>query len=255
MELGLSSDVSGRGGLRRPVDAISGTFQPAPPFRPGGRPWAKVTSAFTLVEVLVSLCLLAILLTALNLMVFSMAEVWGHGQQERVFAGHTRAVTRHLQEMLGSAVQSASASGSGTTALQPVKLELPNGGGEAVLLSFTLPAGDRLIHWNGEPLPDVVCSLAASPGHGLMLYWQSRVAIDYGKEPPQGMVLSPYGQSLAYDYYDEVLKAWKTTDDIQTDSSQQPLTPGRLRLRFVRDKQTIETVINLPVAVEGLPPG
>ena len=212
-------------------------------------------SAFTLIEVLVSLCLLAILLTALNMLVFSMAEVWGHGQQERIFAQHTRAVTRHLEEMLRGAVQSASASGVGATALQPVKLDLPSGGGEAVLLSFTLPAGDRLIQWSGEPLPDVACSLSASPGSGLMLYWQSRVDLNYGKEPPQSMVLSPYGASLAYDYYDEVLKAWKTVDTIQTDSSNQPQTPGRLRVRFVRDKQKIETVINLPSAVEGLPPG
>ena len=202
-----------------------------------------------------SLCLLAILLTALNLMIFSMAEVWGRGQQERVFAQHTRAVTRHLEEMLRGAVQSASASGAGPTALQPVKLQLPSGGGEAVLLSFTLPVGDRLIPWSGEPLPDVACSLAASPGNGLMLYWQSRLDLQYGKDPPQGLVLSPFGQSLAYDYYDEMLKVWKTTDEIQTDASKRPLTPGRLRLRFQREKQQIETVINLPTATEGLPPG
>jgi prepilin-type N-terminal cleavage/methylation domain-containing protein len=210
---------------------------------------------FTLIEVLISLCLLAIILTALNILVFSMAEIWGHGQQERVFAQHTRAVTRHLEEMVGNAVQTASASGAGATALQPVKLQLPNGAGEETLLSFTLPAGDRLIPWNGVPLPDVVCSIGATRGSGLMLYWQSRVDLNYGKDPPQGMVLSPYGQSLAYDYYDEVLKSWKTTDEIQTDSSNQPVTPGRIRLRFQRDKQQIETVINLPAAVEGLPPG
>jgi prepilin-type N-terminal cleavage/methylation domain-containing protein len=222
--------------------------RPAPVHGPRAR-------GFTLVEVLVSLCILAFLITALNFLVFSMAELWGHGQQQRVFAGHTRAVTRHLEEMLDGALQTATASGAGTNALHPVKLELPDGGGEATLLSFTLPAGDRLIHWVGEPLPDVVCSLGASPGRGLMLYWQSRLEVDYGKEPPRGMVVSPYVQSLAYDYYDELLKAWKTTDEIQTDSSQQPITPGRLRLRFVREKQQIETVIVLPTAAQGVPPG
>lgn len=208
---------------------------------------------FTLIEVLVSLCLLAILLTALNLMVFSMAELWGHGQQQRLFADHARAVTRHVQEMLETAVRTATASGSGSTALQPAKVELPSGG-DAVLLSFTLPEGDRLIPWTGEPLPDVACSLAASPGVGLILYWQSRVDLQYGKEPPQSLVLTPFGQSIAYDYYDELLKAWKTTDQIQTDSSNQPITPGRIRLRFLRDKQQIETVIDLPAAVQGVPP-
>jgi hypothetical protein len=204
--------------------------------------------------VLVSLCLLAILLTAMSILVFSMADLWGHGQQERVFAQHTRAVTRHVQDLLNDALQSASASGAGATALQPTKLELPNGGGTGTLLTFVLPAGDRLFPWSGEPLPDVSCSIGTDRQAGLVIYWQSRVDLNFSKEPPQEVVLSQFGKSIAYDYYDEVAKSWKTTDDVQTDSSNQPITPGRLRLRFERAKQKIETIITLPVAVEGVPP-
>jgi prepilin-type N-terminal cleavage/methylation domain-containing protein len=208
---------------------------------------------FTLIEVLVSLCLLAILLTAMSILVFSMADLWGHGQQERVFAQHTRAVTRHVQDLLNDALRSAAASGAGTTALQPTKLDLPNGGGSATLITFVLPDGDRLLPWVGEPLPDVSCAIGTDRQAGLVLYWQSRVDLNFNKEPPQEVVLSPFAQSIAYDYYDEVAKSWKTTDDIQTDSSNQPITPGRLRIRFERAKQKIETIITLPVAVEGVP--
>lgn len=216
-------------------------------------PFARARG-FTLVEVLVSLCLLAILLTALNILVFSMAELWGKGQPERVFASHVRAVTHHVEQMMDEAMRTATASGGAATAVKAVKLDLPEEGGETNVLTFVLPAGDRLIHWNGEPLPDVVCSLVANPNHGLRLYWQSRIEVNFGKDPPDGVVLSPYGTSFAYDYYDEVLKAWKTTETLQTDSSNQPITPGRLRIRFVREKQKIETVISLPIAAEGLPP-
>ena len=208
---------------------------------------------FTLIEVLISLCLLAVLLTALNILVFSMAEVWGHGQQERVFAEHTRAVTRHVEDMLQEAQQSSTASGTGAAA-QPATVQIPSTGGTATLLTFVLPAGDRLIPWNGEPLPDVVCSLAASPETGLVLYWQSRLDLQYGKEAPQSLVLSPFGQSIGYDYYDEMMKAWKTTEEIQKDNSNQPQAPGRIRLRFLRGKQTVETVLTLPIAASGVPP-
>ena len=231
----------------------AGQSAPGLPGRRGAHVRRRRAGGFTLVEVLVSLTLLAILLTALNMLVFSMAEVWGKGQQERVFAEHTRAVTRHVDDMLHLAQQTSTASGGGA-ALQPVKLQLPAGGGEAVLLTFTLPNGDRLIPWNGEPLPDVVCSLAATPENGLVLYWQSRLDLQYGKEPPQALVLSRFGESIGYDYYDELMKSWKTTEDIQKDSSNNPQTPGRIRLRFVRDKQKIETVLTLPIVAAGVPP-
>jgi len=208
---------------------------------------------FTLVEVLVSLCILAGLLAALSILIFSMSELWGRGGAERAFARHTRAVTRHVEDMLHRAMRTASASGTGATALLPTKIDTPDGGGAVTLLSFTLANGDRLIPWTGEPLPDVACSLGVSSQSGLVLYWQSRIDLNYGKEPPQELVLSQFGKSIAYDYYDEVAKSWKTTDTIQLDTSNQPVTPGRVRLRFERGKQQIETVITLPVAVEGVP--
>ena len=217
-------------------------------------PAVRGRRAFTLVEMLLALSLFALLMTALNFVVFSMAEAWGRGREERLFAQHARAVTRHLDGMLHAALRQAVASGQGEGALSPVAVKLP-GGGEANLVTFILPAGDRLLPWPaGAALPDVACSLAAEKGKGLVLYWRSRIELDYGEEPPRELVVSPYVTSCTYDYLDTSLGSWTNEPEIKKDTSGQPLAPNRLRLKFTRGKQDIETVIVMPVTGEGLPP-
>lgn len=55
------------------------------------------TRAFTLIEVLLSMALAALVLVSLNTFVFSMGELWGKNADLRLFDQHVRAVTRFLQ--------------------------------------------------------------------------------------------------------------------------------------------------------------
>ena len=74
----------------------------------GGQTSAR---AFTLLEVLLAIALLGSLLVALNMFIFSMAEVWGKGREERLFAQHARAVSVHIEDLLRRAALSPEGGG------------------------------------------------------------------------------------------------------------------------------------------------
>ncbi len=218
---------------------------------PASKPTA-CSAGFTLVEVLLALALLAALLAALNQFVFAITEAWTKNRDQFVFAQHTRAVTRHLDDMLQTAAHSTRASNA--TAGGPIVAEvrLPGGGTEE-LLTFDLPVGDRLFIWPDRPLPEVRCALAWRPDEGLVLYWKSRLEEDFATAEPRMTVISPFVTGLTYDYYDETLASWSTEEELQADGGGTFQTPRRLRLRFVRGNQEIEEVIPLSLLREGLP--
>jgi prepilin-type N-terminal cleavage/methylation domain-containing protein len=208
--------------------------------------------AFTLVEVLLALVLLAALLAALNQFVFSITEAWTHHRDEFTFAQHCRAVTLHLQGMLQTA--SAGTYASNTTAGAPAAGEEPvPDGGTASLLAFDLPLGDRVLTWPARPLPEVHCALAWRRDDGLVLYWKSRLETDFNTGTPRVAVLSPFVTALSYDYYDETNKLWETEAELRENPDGTPQTPRRIRLHFHRGKQDYDETIELPATVEGLP--
>jgi len=225
-----------------------GTDSPASSY--GG--WFRHAGGFTLVEVLLALALLAALLAALNQFVFAITEASTRNHDRFVFTQHTRAVTRHIDELLQTAANRARASGAtaGTPAI--AELRLP-GGGTAELLTFDLPAGDRLFSWPDKPLPEVRCALAWRPDEGLVIYWKSRLEEDFATADPRMTVVSSFVTALSYDYYDETLERWTNEEAVQEDGTGAYVSPRRLRLRFARNGQEIEEVIPLSVNPEGLP--
>lgn len=211
----------------------------------------RVSPAFTLVEVLLALALLAGLLVALNQFVFSITEAWTKNQAQFVFMQHTRAVARHLDGLFQAAGNSARASGATGGAVAPEQIRVPMGGTQD-LLAFDLLEGDRLFTWPGPPLPEVHCALGWREGEGLVLYWKSRLEINYETMEPRMAVVSPFVTALLYDYYDETGEAWSTNQVMQKDANKL-LTPRRVRLQFKREGREYEEVITLPSVQEGLP--
>ena len=210
------------------------------------------TRGFTLIEVLLALALLAALLTAINQFVFSITEAWTKNHDQFVFVQHTRAVTRHLDELLQTAANSARASNATAGAPVVAEVRLPEGG-TADLLTFDLPVGDRLFTWPALPLPEVQCALAWQKDKGLVLYWKSRLETDFATADPREVLLSPFVTGLAYDYYDDSSKLWSTEEEVQKDSTGAYLVPRRLRLHFARNGREYEEIIPLPVTAEALP--
>lgn len=215
-----------------------------------GRP-RPAFRGFTLLETMLALALVALMLVALNTFIFSMGELWGRNTDARLFDQHVRAVTRFLDHELRGAVLPPSAR-LGDTPITPQQIQ-PQSGSSDNLLTFLLPAGSRLITWPVHPLPEVVCSLQAREHEGLMLLWHSRLETKFAEDPPREIVISPLVTALNYDYYDTDFKRWTTETALKTAADGTVQMPQRLRLEFAYDKYTRETVITLPVTMEGLP--
>jgi prepilin-type N-terminal cleavage/methylation domain-containing protein len=203
------------------------------------------TAGFTLLEVLLALALLGSLLVALNVFVFSMAEAWGRGRDERLFIQHARAVATHVTTLLESAALGSTEDG---LAVREVKQD---NGGDAPRLVFTLPEGSRLLAWPEAPLPDVELSLAVGQRGGLELGWQSRLEINRDMEAPRITVISPFVTSLGWEYYDANFKRWELLDEPKRQPDGTYLVPQRLRLRFAHGKHSLERILNVPAAEEG----
>jgi len=213
---------------------------------------APGSRGFTLVEVLLALGLLAALLAALNQFVFAITEAWTKNHDQFVFVQHTRAVTRHVDELLQAAANNARASNITAGAPAGAEQRLP-GGGTADLLAFDLPVGDRLFAWPDRPLPEVRCALGWRKDEGLVLYWKSRLEQDFATADPRVTLVSPFVTALSYDYYDEAKATWSTEEELQKDAAGAYLAPRRVRLHFKRNKQEFEEVIPLSTSREGLP--
>jgi len=212
-------------------------------------------AAFTLLEVLLALALVALMLVAMNTFVFSMRELWGRNTDVRLFDQHVRAVTRFLNHELRAAVLPPAAVAHST----PIGLDdvTPQSGMQEKLLTFELPSGSRLFVWPDpkRPLPEVVCSLQARQNEGLILLWHSRLEKNFDTDTPREAVITPLCTGMAYDYYDADSQRWTTETTLKPDPNggTTPLTPQRLRLKFTYGKMTSESVITMPVATEGLP--
>ncbi len=204
--------------------------------------------AFTLIEVLLALSLLAGLLVALNVFVFSMAEVWGAGRDERLFAQHARAVSIHVEEMLRSAALSPAGTG---LAMEEVR---DDRGSTQVELAFTLAEGSRLLEWPDKPLPDVALSLGLEERAGLRLHWRSRLEQVETLDAPRRLILSPFVTSLSWEYYDENFRRWETLEEPKRETDGTYPLPVRLKLGFTHGKLALTRIIDIPTAGEGATP-
>lgn len=206
---------------------------------------------FTLLEILLSLALVALLLTAMNTFVFSMGELWGQRADHRLFDQHVRAVTRFLEsELRAAALPPAAKANSTPIALQEVR---PQNGMMENMLTFELPSGSRLFNWPERPLPEVVCSFQARPNEGLVILWHSRLEKNFETDSPRETVVTPLVTGLTYDYYEDDLNRWTTETALKKDQQGQWMTPQRLRLKFTYNKMTRESVVTLPTPGEALP--
>lgn len=209
------------------------------------------SAAFTLLEILLALALIALVLVALNTFIFSMGELWGRGTDIRLFEQHSRAVTRFLEHELRAAVLPPAARANSTPiGLQEIR---PQGGSPENMLTFELPGGSRFFNWPGRALPEVVCSFQVRLHEGLVILWRSRLEKNFETDPPRESVVTPLVSAMAYDYYDESSNRWSTETALKLDSQGQPMTPQRLRFTFTYGKFTREAVVTLPVPGQALP--
>ena len=210
----------------------------------------RARAGFTLIELLLAIAIMAMLLVALFTFVFSMGEIWGHGSEKRLFEQHVNAVTRHLEAMFRRATLPVGAS----AVAEPFTIrELRTGSGTGNLLGFDLTNGDRILVWNGPPLPEVKCSLGIEPNRGLMLYWQSKLEINHATEPPRAVLVSPFVTKIDYFYRDEESGSWRSGTAPQKSSEGHWLVPDSIKLTFAHGAATAERTLTLPARNGALP--
>lgn len=206
---------------------------------------------FTLIEVLLSLALVALILVALNTFIFSMSELWGRNSDMRLFDRHVRAVTRYLQkELLRASLPPSAAVNSTPVGVQQIT---PSGRSQENLITYMVLTGGRILRWPGSPLPEVYCSLEVRRDEGLFMLWHSDLENHYNDEPPRETLVSPFVTALAYDYFDPDVNKWTTEPVIKLDASGNPTPPQRLRITFGYNKLSQVSLVNVPGTSGGLP--
>ncbi len=206
---------------------------------------------FTLIEMVLSLALVALVLVALNTFIFSMSELWGRNTDLRLFDQHVRAVTRFLEGELRRASLPPAASVNATpVGAQPIT---PEGRSQENLITYMVLSGGRILRWPGSPLPEVYCSLEVRRDEGLYMLWHSDLENHYTDEPPRETLISPFVTALSFDYFDSDVNKWSTETALKTDPSGNPQPPQRLRFSFTYKHLTEESLVLLPVTKQGLP--
>jgi prepilin-type N-terminal cleavage/methylation domain-containing protein len=209
------------------------------------------TRGFTLIEVILSIALAALILVGLNTFLFAMGELWGKNTDVHLFDQHVRAVTRFLQaEVRRACFPPAAAVNSTPLGVSPIT---PASGGQDNLITFMELSGGRILTWPDIPLPEVYCSFQVRRGQGLYMLWHSDLENHFNDDPPRETLVSPFITGLAYDYFDTDFNKWTTETTLRTDSGGNPLPPQRLRVTFAYGGMTRVTFITVPSTGQGLP--
>jgi prepilin-type N-terminal cleavage/methylation domain-containing protein len=212
---------------------------------------ARARRAFTILELLVAMAIVALVLVAMNTFVFSMGELWGQNTDLRLFELHVRNVSRFLERELSTAALPPFA-----TVAEPgitVQETRAQSGMTDMYLTFELAEGSRLCTWPERALPDVVCALVVREREGLVLLWHSRLEKKFADDPPRESVITPLVTEMSYDYYETDFKNWKNERALRKNAAGETVVPQRIRLKFVYSGRTLESVIGLPTATQGMP--
>jgi prepilin-type N-terminal cleavage/methylation domain-containing protein len=206
---------------------------------------------FTLIEIMLSLALAALVLVGMNTFIFSMGELWGKNSDARLFDQHVRAVTRFLQgEMIHATMPPAAVVNATPVGVQLVR---PSSALQENLVTYMELSGNRILRWPDSPLPEVVCSLQVRRDQGLFMLWHSDLENNFNTDPPRETLVSPLVTGIAYDYFDADFNKWTTETALRTDSGGNPVPPQRLRFTFTYRHLVREELVDVPPILQGMP--
>lgn len=201
----------------------------------------------TLVEVVLALALCAMIMGAVSIFIFSMGDLWGRGNEVRMFQRHVDGVTRFLNHHLHRA-ELFPDNLDGGRAERPVFLASPRPGQafDNLRLTFLLAESPGLLPWPQEPLPMVVCHLEFDGEEGLVLLWHSLLEEDFGEREARRLQLSPYLEEVVFWYWDEDAERWEERADWARDRENEEQVPDRLELHFAWEGLREQRTITLP---------
>lgn len=214
----------------------------------------KNRAGFTLLEVLLSVALGAFIMTAITAFLFSMAELWGHGANERLFQKHARGVARFLENGFQKANSQYDSVEGGSAPVFWMNWE-GDDTEKISYLSFELEEAPGALIWPDDPLPHVVCSLQLDPTEGLFLLWRSRLEETFDEDPPRRTMVSPFVKAISYHYidYEEENPEWEILDTPDQEADGTYVMPARIEIVFRFKDEEVKRQLVLPTIMEGTP--
>lgn len=243
---------------------------------------------FSLIELLLSLGLAALLLTFAMTYVVSLSNIWINRVDNDFFRQHADGVTLFLNQAMAKArplavapknedrfendqatpppaenqpnnPDQAGASGDSAqqrpTKLEAVRWDRPAGYSsfDEPLLTFNLAEAPALLTPDGPPMPGLTASLFFKKGEGLALLWHSRLQIEDDLDDLHSTLISPYLIGIEYAYYDREEDRWETTDQPKENDTRQFILPQALKLTFEHQDERIVTAVYLPLTGQTAP--
>ncbi|EDY82958.1 hypothetical protein VDG1235_2581 [Verrucomicrobiia bacterium DG1235] len=207
-----------------------------------------------MLEVLLAVAMGAFIMTAITTFIFSMAELWGAGSNERLFEKHARGVSRFLESGFLKASARYSTEAEGSSPVFWMNWEGDDSRNEE-FLSFELERSPGALIWPEDPLPHVVCSLQFDEDEGLFLLWRSRLEEVFDEDPPRRTLISPFVREIRYHYinYEEENPEWEIETTPLQEADQTYILPERIEILFVFKTEEIRRQLILPKIMEGTP--
>jgi len=209
------------------------------------------SSGFTLLEVLLAIILAASIMTAVMLMAVGLTDIWRGTTPVRNLEVHSRQVVDFLKRGFRRALP-VEAEG-----IAYVFLDYTSGTFGQIgtpVLTWEVRESDGLLPWQAQALPYVIYQLEVVDDVGLVLYWQSRLEVEFEETLPRQTLLSPFVSKIECHYYDSELEIWEIEREPRTNSERTYDIPNRIRIIFeAEEEDPLAYMINLPTLSFGLP--
>ena len=208
-------------------------------------------AGFTLLEVLLAIVLAGGIMTAVLLLTVGLGDIWRGTTPVRNLEVHSRQVVDFLKRGFRRALP-VETDGLAYVFLDHSSGELSTSGNP--LLTWEVRETDGIISWQDQSLPYVIYQLEVVDDVGLVLYWQSRLEVDFEEVPPRQTLISPFVTGIEFHYYDPEVELWELEDEPRRNTERLYDIPQRVKISFeAEEEDPLTYVINLPNSNEGLP--
>jgi prepilin-type N-terminal cleavage/methylation domain-containing protein len=206
---------------------------------------------FTLLEVLLAILLASGIMTAVLLLTVGLGDIWRGTTPVRNLEVHSRQVVDFLKRGIRRALP-VETDGLTYVFFDHTSGDLTTSGNP--LLSWEVQEADGILPWQDRSLPYVIYQLEVIEDVGLVLYWQSRLEVDFEEVPPRQTLLSAFVTGIEYHYYDAEMEVWELESEPRRNTERLYDIPRRIKISFeAEEEEPLTYVINLPYSNGGLP--
>lgn len=212
-------------------------------------------SAFTLIEMLIVIGLLAVFMTVLSFFLVGLSNIWLDRSQNDFFDQHVDSVAHFLTHAIDAA---AAAESTGDGAELPVEWARPPGFSDLddPLLYFKLAETPALFVREGQTLPHINAYLQFDERDGLAILWYSDLEAEETEDSADlfRTPISDWVSKFEYAYYDKEQDEWEIEEDPEEGEDEAFLLPQFIRLTFTHpEEEPLVRSIYLPQRSNRLP--